>query len=226
MDTNTNILTKLKAEREVLKLRIENWKSKEMPPYKREVERMVQMDQEIERLSALLQRHNKTSALISQCLPDQHSGLRDVIVKKRARITEIERTLNRPPLTEYRGRPVHGGQSWRLRLEEERQHLLLAVRDLEAEEGRLRTDAKQTQPSLTQNGEKTVQAVKSKPSGRPRKDTEREMVRQLKAKGESWKGIAEKVNTQTGQNKSPEAYRSLLKTRSGTTTSPGKNGQK
>ncbi len=64
---------------------------------------------------------------------DQNENLRNAILNKRARITEIERTLNRPPLTEYRGQPVHGGQSWRWRLEEETQHLLAAVEELESE---------------------------------------------------------------------------------------------
>jgi hypothetical protein len=64
---------------------------------------------------------------------DQRENLRDAILKKKARIVEIERILNRPPLTEHRGRPVHSGQNWRLRLEEERQHLTIAVEELEAE---------------------------------------------------------------------------------------------
>lgn len=147
---------------------------------------------------------------------DQGENLRNAILMKKARIAEIERALNRPPTTEYRGRPVHGGDGWRQRLEEERQHLLLAVRDLEAEADRPDLDANREQPFLPQKSEKTVQARESKSSGRPRKDGEREMVRELKEKGESWKGIAEKVNTQTGQNKSPDAYRSLLKARSDT----------
>jgi hypothetical protein len=63
----------------------------------------------------------------------QEENLRDAVLKKKARIAEIERILNRPPLTEYRGRPVHGGQMWRLRLEEQRQHLLIAVAELERE---------------------------------------------------------------------------------------------
>lgn len=62
---------------------------------------------------------------------DQRENLREAILKKKARIAELERTLNRPPLTEYRGHPVHLGKNSRLRLEEERQHLLLAVSELE-----------------------------------------------------------------------------------------------
>jgi hypothetical protein len=65
--------------------------------------------------------------------PSQEN-LRGAILKKKARIAEIERILNRPPVTEYRGQPVHGGQGWRLRLEEERQHLLLAAAELEGEQ--------------------------------------------------------------------------------------------
>jgi hypothetical protein len=65
--------------------------------------------------------------------PSPEQNLRNAILKKKARIVEIERILNRPPLTEHRGRPVHGGRNWRLRLEEERQHLTIAVEELEAE---------------------------------------------------------------------------------------------
>jgi hypothetical protein len=64
---------------------------------------------------------------------DQGENLRNAILRKKARIVEIERVLDRPPLTEYRGQPVHGGQNSRLRLEEERQHLLIAVPELERE---------------------------------------------------------------------------------------------
>lgn len=64
---------------------------------------------------------------------DQNENTRNAISKKRARITEIERTLNRPPITEYRGQSTHGGANSRLRLEEERQHLLIAVAELEKE---------------------------------------------------------------------------------------------
>jgi hypothetical protein len=76
---------------------------------------------------ALASRRNPASRPI-----DQRENLRDAILKKKARIVEIERILNRPPLTEHLGRPVHGGQNFRLRLEEERQHLMLAVEELEA----------------------------------------------------------------------------------------------
>jgi hypothetical protein len=68
---------------------------------------------------------------------DQGESLRNAILYKGARIAEVERILNRPPLTEYRGQPVHGGQNWRLRLEEERQHLLIAISELESELERL-----------------------------------------------------------------------------------------
>jgi hypothetical protein len=77
-----------------------------------------------------------------------------------------------------------------------------------------------------QNDEKIAQPEESRPTGRPRKDAEREMVRELKEKGESWKEIAVKVNTQTSQNKSPEAYRALLRSSSPNRRPPGKNGQK
>jgi hypothetical protein len=77
-----------------------------------------------------------------------------------------------------------------------------------------------------ESSDKTVHLA-SKSTGRPRKDAERKLVRELKAKGETWKDIAAKVNGQTGQNKSAEAYRSLLKSPSGKGMSlTGKNGQK
>jgi hypothetical protein len=68
---------------------------------------------------------------------DHDENLRNAILQKKARVAEIERILNRPPLAKYRGQPVHGGQNWRLRLEEERQHLLIAVLELERELERL-----------------------------------------------------------------------------------------
>jgi hypothetical protein len=48
--------------------------------------------------------------------------------------------------------------------------------------------------------------------GRPRMDKERELVRKAKASGKTWKEIAQEVNAETGQNKTHEAYRGLLKT--------------
>jgi hypothetical protein len=68
---------------------------------------------------------------------DQGENATKAILSTKARIAEIERILNRPPLTEYRGQPVHGGASWRRRLEEERQHRLIAVAELEKELERL-----------------------------------------------------------------------------------------
>jgi hypothetical protein len=67
----------------------------------------------------------------------QRENLRDAILKKKARIVEIESILKRAPITEYRGRAVHGGEGWRLRLGEDRQHLLIAVEELEGELERL-----------------------------------------------------------------------------------------
>jgi len=87
----------------------------------------------------------------------------------------------------------------------------------------LKFAAKQTESSRAQNSGKTTQKSESKPTGRPRKDAERELVRKLKANGKSWKDIAAEINTQTGKDKSPEAYRGLLKNRANT---PGKNVQK
>jgi len=73
-----------------------------------------------------------------------------------------------------------------------------------------------------ENSDKTATRTKAKPIGRPRKDAERELIRKLKAEGNSWKEIAAKANAQTGQNKTAEAYRSLLKSWS----EVGKNEQK
>ncbi len=51
----------------------------------------------------------------------------------------------------------------------------------------------------------------SKRTGRPRKDNERASVMALKVEGKTWKEIAATMNVQTGQNKSQEAYRALLR---------------
>jgi hypothetical protein len=98
-----------------------------------------------------------------------------------------------------------------------------------AREQSVRIGGNETEPSLARDSSKTEEGAEVKPaakdrnlSGRPRKDKERDAVRSLKANGESWKDIAAKMNAETGQNKSPEAYRSLLKSRPG----PGTNGQK
>jgi len=86
--------------------------------------------------------HNGTAADIQQSESGKQNvptsqpadqNVRDAILKKKARIAEIERILSRPPLTEHRGQPVHGGQNSRFQLEEERQHLTVAVGELEAE---------------------------------------------------------------------------------------------
>lgn len=72
-------------------------------------------------------------AKVTQGDSDAAKHLRDAILKQKARIVEIERTLNRPLSTEHRGRPTHGGEGWRLRLEEEKQHLMVALQESEAE---------------------------------------------------------------------------------------------
>jgi len=96
-----------------------------------------------------------------------------------------------------------------------------------AETQRLRAGTKQPESSPARNSGKTAQAAQNKRTGRPRKDEERELVRTLKAGGMSWKDIAAKLNTETGQNKSPEAYRALLRSGSpNTKPRTGKNGQK
>jgi hypothetical protein len=72
--------------------------------------------------------------------------------------------------------------------------------------------------SSAANSDKTVQRAESKSTlesqnrgGRPRKDVERELVRQKKDAGKTWKEIATEVNAETRQEKTPDAYRSLLK---------------
>lgn len=78
---------------------------------------------------------------------DQEQNLRDVILKKKARIAHIERALNRPLPAEYRGLPVHVSQSSLIGLEEDRQHLLLAVGELEIELERLVASKRKMQES-------------------------------------------------------------------------------
>jgi hypothetical protein len=77
----------------------------------------------------------------------------------------------------------------------------------------------------TQRRESNVAEETRKRGGRPRKDHERDLVRKLKAEGASWKEIARKMNAETNQEKTPEAYRALLKGGPATPTFPGKNGQ-
>lgn len=87
--------------------------------------------------------------------------------------------------------------------------------------------------SHVQNNAKTARRPESnwaernrRPGGRPRNDRDRDLVRKLKADGKTWKEIAGTVNAQTHQNKSPDAYRSLLKSRSLAANHSGKNEQK
>jgi hypothetical protein len=47
--------------------------------------------------------------------------------------------------------------------------------------------------------------------GRPRKDDERKKVAEKKATRKQWKDIAQEMNAETGQNKTIEAYRALLR---------------
>jgi hypothetical protein len=102
----------------------------------------------------------------------------------------------------------------------------IAEADRQRTSGKQReTNANQQETPYGENREKTLQTAESKPSGRPRKDADRKLAKTLKAEGKSWKEIAEEINTQTGQNKSPEAYRGLLKAPPGKATSTGKNGQ-
>jgi hypothetical protein len=68
---------------------------------------------------------------------DQRENLRDAILKKRARIAHIDRTLNRPLPTEWRGQPARVSERSLVRLEEEKQHLLTQVAELEREQEHL-----------------------------------------------------------------------------------------
>lgn len=65
------------------------------------------------------------------------TNLRTAIQRKKARIAEIARVLNRDPRTEWKGQPLSDGAPWRALLEEERQHLLAAVLELEQELARM-----------------------------------------------------------------------------------------
>jgi lambda repressor-like predicted transcriptional regulator len=88
---------------------------------------------------------------------DQAENTTSAILTRKARIAEIERILNRPPLTEYRGQPVHGGASWRLRLEEERQHFLITVAEME-------TELERSTASRAQSSTNSRQGLGSKPT--------------------------------------------------------------
>lgn len=59
--------------------------------------------------------------------------------------------------------------------------------------------------------------------GRPRKDAERSLVRQKKAAGKSWKEITNEVNAETGQDKTADAYRSLLRSSAKPSRKNGQN---
>jgi hypothetical protein len=61
--------------------------------------------------------------------------------------------------------------------------------------------------------------------GRPRKDMERVLIRTKKDAGKSWNEITNEVNQETGQQKTADAYRSLLRSHSGDPKPPGRNGQ-
>ena len=64
-----------------------------------------------------------------------------------------------------------------------------------------------------------------KKGGRPRMDEERDRVRQLHKLGKSWKQIADEINKATGKDRTPGAYRALLRTDSRRTRASGKNVQ-
>jgi hypothetical protein len=100
------------------------------PTYSRTIEQQQTLVAERDRLllippASTIRRESKSN--------NPETAIAEAILKKKARISEIERTLSRPLPTERRGQPVSGGSHWRLRLEEERQHLLNAVAELEWE---------------------------------------------------------------------------------------------
>jgi hypothetical protein len=47
--------------------------------------------------------------------------------------------------------------------------------------------------------------------GRPRKDDERKKVAELRSQGKTWTQVAMQMNRETGQGKSKDAYRNLLR---------------
>jgi hypothetical protein len=92
---------------------------------------------------------------------------------------------------------------------------LIAARD---PDGECRNAIAEMHQAIFPTMPSTAQGVESKPAvkgpnrgGRPRKDAEREKVREKHAAGKPWKVIAKEMNAETGQNNSVEAYRSLLK---------------
>ena len=97
--------------------------------------------------------------------------------------------------------------------------------------GRSDTTEVMSEPTRAQNNGKTAVSAEGKPGvsrnpgGRPRKDTERQLIREKKGAGKSWKEITNEVNQETGQQKTADAYRSLLRSRSGNAKPPGKNAQ-
>lgn len=60
------------------------------------------------------------------------------------------------------------------------------------------------------DSQKTNRPTQQK-GGRPRNDEERKRIRELKAKGMTWKEITTEMNKASGKSKSVEAYRSLLR---------------
>ena len=66
-------------------------------------------------------------------------------------------------------------------------------------------------PAQPRRTETTEPQIGGSKGGRPRKDEERKAIRRKKDEGKSWKLIAQEMNDETGQNKTPEAYRALLK---------------
>jgi hypothetical protein len=83
--------------------------------------------------------------------------------------------------------------------------------------------------SSAANSDKTAERAQSKATlesqnrgGRPRKDVERELVREKKAAGKTWKEIANELNAETRQGKTADAYRNLLRSNP---KLPGKKGE-
>ncbi len=143
---------------------------------------------------------------VAQEQSDPAKHLRDAILKKKARISEIERLLNKYPLEiqrlekgevrTYRTRPPS-------RLEEELQHLLVAVAELERELERLH-EAERT-PHVTNadateghSGQREAPASTKRPRLRATincPSAARRMEAYLQSKGMSQTAFANQVNT-------------------------------
>jgi hypothetical protein len=161
---------------------------------------------------------------------DENAFAQKQILARKARIGDIDRILIAPPQMGQYGKPlVLSGQS-RVRLTTERVRLLY---ENEMEERRLKLVAESVvrrnsypagepllgrapagnmrdRPEENHRAEANRQDPHRPRPGRPRHDEERARVRTLKDSGFSWEQIAIKINGETGQHKSAQAYRALL----------------